>query len=366
VLDECLRQDPCSRVACDCYATQGLVIVGGEISTKATLNVQSLVRELGVEIGYGSAGCGYDISAVSVANALHAQSPDIAQGVLRSQGRIGAGDQGLMFGYACRQTPELMPLPIMLAHGLARRLALLRKQRKLPFLLPDGKTQVTVEYRDGKPVRVEHAVLAAQHTAAALSAQGKTMSEDARQALIDQVLLPVLDGFIDRKTKFTVNGTGRFLRGGPLADTGLTGRKVMVDTYGGWAMHGGGALSGKDATKVDRSASCMARYIAKNVVAAQLAEECLLQLSYCIGRVEPVSVMVNTCGTGRLADPVLLRLVKKVFPLSPAGMIAHLKLCRPMYRGLAAYGQFGRGEAECPWEALDAVEELCHQLAAVS
>ena len=356
VLDACLTEDPESRVACETYVTLGMMMVGGEITTRAQLNVDSLVRRLGSEIGYSSPLYGYDVNTAGILRAFHQQSPDIAQGVSHADEKLGAGDQGMMFGYACRQTDELMPLPIMLAHRLAMQLAMVRKRRVLPFLGPDGKSQVTVEYRDGKPVRVDYVVLACQHTPDVVTTDGKFMSEEAKRQVIDAVARPVLGDLVDENTRFTVNGAGKFLVGGPQADTGLTGRKVVVDTYGGWAMHGGGAFSGKDPTKVDRSAGYMARYVAKNIVAAGLADECLLQLGYCIGHVDPVSVMVNTYGTGRLADGALSALVRDVFPLSPKGMIDHLKLREPVYRKTAAYGHFGRPGFN--WENVDATEAL--------
>ena len=268
------------------------------------------------------------------------------------------GGQGLMFGYACNQTKELMPLPILLAHQLTMKLAGVRKQKVLPYPGPDGKSQVTVEYRDGKPARVDYVVIAAQHTEEVVTADGKFTTDEAKQEIIAKVVRPVLGDLVDKQTKFTVNGTGKFLVGGPQADTGMTGRKIMVDTYGGWAVHGGGAISGKDPTKVDRSAGYMARYIAKNLVAAELADECLVQLAYCIGLVDPVSVMVNTYGTGKLSDDALSALVRQVFPLSPKGMIDHLKLTEPVYQKTAAYGHFGRSDQEFTWERVDATDEL--------
>lgn len=355
VLDECLRSDPESRVSCQTYVTLGLILVGGEITTAARLDLDSLVRNLGREVGF-TAGFGLDLDSCVVLRTLHAQSPDIAMGVGQGHGELGAGDQGLMFGYACRQTPELMPLPILLAHRLARRLAELRHQAVLPWLGPDGKTQVTIEYRNGEPVRATHVVLAAQHTGEVLTADGRTLTEEAKQEIITRVAMPVLGALLDENTRFTVNGTGKFLVGGPRADTGLTGRKNVVDTYGGWIPHGGGAFSGKDPTKVDRSAGYMARYAAKNVVAAGLADECLLQLAYAIGSTEPIAVMVDTFGSGRLKDEALAGVIRAVLPFSPKGMIDHLGLRRPIYRGTAAYGHFGR--AELPWERLDAVEAL--------
>lgn len=356
MLDECLRQDPQSRVACNTYVTMGMMIIGGEITTKAMFNVDAMVRKLGNEIGYSSSLYGYDVNTGAILQAFHPQSADINLGVSRGGDKIGAGDQGMMFGYACRQTPELMPLPIMLAHGLVRKLAEVRKQKVLPFLGPDGKSQVTVEYRDGKAVRADYVVLACQHTPEVVTSDGKFMTEEAKQQVIDEVARPVLGDLIDARTKFTVNGTGKFLVGGPQADTGLTGRKIIVDTYGGWAVHGGGAFSGKDPTKVDRSAGYMARYVAKNIVASGLANECLIQLSYCIGLVDPVSVMVNTYGTGKLSDKALAALVRDVFPLSPAGIIDHLQLREPIYLKTATYGHFGRSEFR--WEFTDAIDEL--------
>jgi S-adenosylmethionine synthetase len=356
VLDECLRRDPMARVACETYVTMGMLIVGGEISTGAVFDVAQVVRDLGNEIGYTSPESGFDVNTAAILRTIHAQSPDISMGVSKKGRDIGAGDQGLMFGYACRQTKDLMPLPVMLAHRLAMKLAEVRKNKTLPWLGPDGKTQVTVEYRDGKPLRVDYVVIAASHTAAVVTRDGKFTTEEARREIIARVVRPVLGDLIDRKTRIMVNGTGKFLVGGPQGDTGLTGRKIIVDTYGGWAMHGGGAFSGKDPTKVDRSAGYMARYVAKNIVAARLAEECLLQLSYCIGLVDPVSVMVNTFGTGKRPDEALAKLVRRVFPLSPKGIIDHLDLRKPIYRKTAAYGHFGRkGFA---WERVDATAEL--------
>ncbi len=356
VLDRCLKADPMARVACECYVTMGMLVVGGEITTKAMFDVAEVARQVGNGIGYSSLKFGFDVNTAAVIRTIHAQSPDISQGVSKKGRQIGAGDQGLVFGYACRQTPELMPMPIMLAHRLAMRLAAVRKQKVLPYLGPDGKTQVTVEYRDGKPVRVDYVVIAASHTDEVVTPDGKSMTGEAKQELIEHVVLPVLGDLVDKKTTITVNGTGKFLVSGPQGDTGLTGRKIIVDTYGGWAVHGGGAFSGKDPTKVDRSGGYMARYVAKNLVGAHLAEECLVQLGYCIGLVDPVSVMVNAYGTGKLPETVLSNLVRRVFPLSPAGMIDHLKLRRPIYLKTAAYGHFGR--PEFPWEQLDAADEL--------
>ncbi|MFN8626231.1 MAG: methionine adenosyltransferase [Candidatus Binatia bacterium] len=356
VLDECLRRDPLARVACECYVTMGVLIIGGEVTTTALFDVAELARKVGNEIGYTSPAYGFDVNTAAILRTIHAQSPDIDLGVTKEAGQIGAGDQGLMFGYACTQTAELMPLPIQLAHRLAMRLAEARKKKELPYLGPDGKTQVTVEYQDGKPVRVEYIVIAASHTDAVVTPDGRYTTEEATREIIDKVVRPVVGGLMDAKTTVTVNGTGKFLVSGPQCDTGLTGRKIMVDTYGGWSVHGGGAFSGKDPTKVDRSAGYMTRYIAKNIVAAGLAAECLVQLGYCIGVVDPVSVMVNTYGTGKLPEETLAALVRQVFPLSPKGMIDHLKLRQPGYLQTAAYGHFGR--PEFAWERTDATDEL--------
>jgi len=334
----------------------GLVIVGGEVTTTALFDVAKLVRDLGDDIGYTAPVYGFDVNTCAVVRTIHAQSRDISLGVSKASGEIGAGDQGLMFGFACRQTRELMPLPIMLAHQLAEKLADVRKKKVLPYLGPDGKTQVTVEYRDGKPMRVDYVVIAAQHTPEVVTPDGKYTAEEAKQEIIAKVALPVLGDLVDKETKFTVNGTGKFLIGGPQADTGMTGRKIIVDTYGGWAVHGGGAFSGKDPTKVDRSAGYMGRYVAKNIVAAGLADECLVQLGYCIGLADPVSVMVNTFGTGKLSEDALSALVREVFPLSPKGMIDHLNLREPVYLRTAAYGHLGR--SGFAWERSDAADEL--------
>jgi len=356
VLDECLKQDPLSRVACECYVTMGLLAVGGEVTTNAMFDVAKVVRKLGNEIGYSSPKYGFDVNTAAVVRTIHAQSPDISMGVSRKGKKIGAGDQGLMFGYACNQTKELMPLPITLAHKLAMKLSQIRKKKVLPYLGPDGKTQVTVEYRDGKAVRVDYVVIAASHTDEVVTPDGKFTTDEAKQEIVDRVVRPVAGGLLDKKSVITVNGTGKFLVSGPQSDSGLTGGKIIVDNYGGWAVHGGGAFSGKDPTKVDRSAGYMARYVAKNIVAAELAEECLVQLGYCIGLVDPVSVMVNTYGTGKLSDEALSKIVRQVFPLSPHGIIDHLKLRQPVYRKTAAYGHFGRKGFE--WERMNATEEL--------
>lgn len=356
ILDEYLRHDSLARVACECYVTMGMLVVGGEVTSKALIDVPRVVREVGNEIGYSSPASGFDVNTSAILQTIHGQSPDIDLGVSKGQGQIGAGDQGLMFGYACHQTPELMPLPIQLAHGLAKRLADVRKTGQLPFLGPDGKTQVTVEYRDGRPFRVDYVVIAASHSDAVVTPDGQFTTDDARQQIIDFVVKPVCGELFDNRTRITVNGTGKFLVSGPQGDTGLTGRKIIVDTYGGWSVHGGGAFSGKDPTKVDRSAGYMTRYVAKNLVAAGLVDECLVQLSYCIGMVDPVSVMVNSFGTGQMSEEKLSSLVRRVFPLSPKGIIDHLKLRNPIYRKTACYGHFGRPEFS--WEQVDAIDEI--------
>ncbi|MGE5359277.1 MAG: methionine adenosyltransferase [Bacteroidales bacterium] len=361
VVDECLERDPNSRVACNAYVTMEHILVGGQVTSRAELDVAQIVRAVANRVGYTPA-FGFDVDACTITRSLHRQSADIKMGVSLPGGTIGAGDQGLVFGFACNQTTELMPLPIMLAHKLAMRLADVRKKEILSYLGPDGKTQVTVEYRDGKPLRVDQVVIAAQHSDEVLTRDGERMTDDAKQEIIARVVTPVLGRFVDRKTRITVNGAGRFLVGGPQANTGLTGRKVAVDTYGGWAPHGGGTFSGKDPTKVDRSAGYMARYVAKNVLAAGLADECLVQLAYCIGGVEPVSVMVTTSGTGTLPDDALSKLVRQVFPLSPRGMIEHLRLLEPVYQKTAVYGHFGRTDVDLPWERTDMADELLAKL----
>jgi S-adenosylmethionine synthetase len=362
ILDECLLQDKQSHVACETFISMGLVIVGGEITTNSFVDVHELVRRHVEDIGYTDPQYGFDMHTCAILNAIHAQSPDINQGVSKKGGRIGAGDQGLMFGYATNQTPELMPFPITMAQKLAMRLTEVRKKGILAYLGPDGKSQVTVEYRDGRPVRVQHVVIAAQHTREVVSKDGRHMCEDAKQQIIREVVEPVLRGYLDKHTRYTVNGTGVFLIGGPQSDTGMTGRKIIVDTYGGWVPHGGGAFSGKDPTKVDRSAAYMARYIAKNIVAAKLADECLVQLAYCIGLSEPLSVMVSTFDTGAVTDEKLAQLVRKCFPLSPKGIIDHLQLLRPIYAKTAAYGHFGRNHLDFTWEKTDKIAELRHVL----
>jgi len=355
VLDDVIKQDPRGRVACETFITVGLVFVGGEITTKGWVNLQKLVRELLTNIGYTNTMYGFNAHTCAILNAIGRQSEDIAQGVDTG----GAGDQGTMIGYACGETPELMPLPIMLAHKLTRKLAEVRKKGIINYLGPDGKSQVTVEYQNGKPVVVDRAVIAAQHTEEVVDKTGKKMTEEARKEITEKVIIPTLGEFYDpEKTKLFINETGKFVIGGPQSDTGMTGRKIIVDTYGGMAAHGGGAFSGKDPTKVDRSGSYMARYIAKNIVAAELADKCMVQLAYVIGVAEPVCVDVNTFGTGKVPEERLMELVKKHFALTPQGMIKTLNLLRPIYQKTAAYGHFGREEEEFTWERTDKAKDL--------
>ncbi|MFA5857795.1 MAG: methionine adenosyltransferase [Elusimicrobiota bacterium] len=354
VLDEVLRQDKYGRVACETYITMGLVIIGGEITTNAFVDIHKLVREVVKNIGYSSTIYGFDYNTCAILNAIHTQSPDIAQGVNCG----GAGDQGFMLGYACNDTPELMPLPITLAHRLTRRLAEVRKRNILKYLGPDGKSQVTIEYRDNKPVRVDKVVLACQHTEEILDKSKCNITSKARKEIIDAVAMPVLNKLVDKNTKFFVNQTGKFVVGGPQSDTGMTGRKIVVDTYGGMIPHGGGAFSGKDPTKVDRSASYMARYAAKNVVAAGLARKCEIQVAYVIGRAEPVSLMVDTHGTGKVSDEKLTKAVMQVFDFTPQGIIKKLDLLKPRYLATASYGHFGRKEKEFTWEKTDSVAKI--------
>ena len=355
VLDDVLRQDPHGRVACECFVTVGLAIVGGEISTNGYVDIQKLVRNLVRDIGYVDPQFGFEYKSLAILNAIGSQSPDIAQGVNIG----GAGDQGLMTGYASNETDELMPMPIMLAHKLTRRLAEARKNRILPYLGPDGKSQVTVEYVDGIPKRVDAVVLSSQHSEEILDDTHAMITEEARGQLIDKIIKPIIPPeMIDSKTRFFINPTGKFVIGGPQSDTGMTGRKIIVDTYGGMATHGGGAFSGKDPTKVDRSAAYMCRYIAKNIVAAGLAEKCTIQVAYAIGVTEPVSIMIFTDGECKVSNEKLVELVKKHFALTPNGIIETLDLLRPIYRKTAAYGHFGRTEPEFTWERTDKVDDL--------
>lgn len=354
VLDAVIGEDPVGRVACETFITMGLVIVGGEITTRTYVDVHSLVRKLIRDIGYTHPKYGFDYETCAILNAIHGQSPDIAQGVDVG----GAGDQGIMVGYACKETAEYMPLPIMLAHKLTMRMAEVRKKGILKYLGPDGKSQVTVEYQNGKPYRVDSVVLACQHTEEILDPTGKRISEEAKQEIIETIVKPIIADYLDKKTKHYINETGKFVIGGPQSDTGMTGRKLIVDTYGGIIPHGGGAFSGKDPTKVDRSASYMTRYIAKNIVAADLVERCSVQLAYVIGRKEPVSVMVDTYNTGKIADEKLTEIVKKNFDLTPLGIIETLNLRRPIYLKTACYGHFGRNDKDFTWEKTDKVELL--------
>jgi S-adenosylmethionine synthetase len=348
VLDALLAQDPNSRVACEAFLTTGTVVVAGEVTTEGYVEIPELVRKTLEETGYTRAKFGLDCSTCGVLTAIQKQSPDIAMGVDTG----GAGDQGMMFGYACNETPELMPMPIMQAHKLARQLAAVRKNGLIPYLRPDGKTQVTVRYEDWRPVFIDKVLMSAQHQP---NIPQKTIYED----LMEKVILPILPReLITDETEYFVNPTGSFAVGGPQADTGLTGRKIIVDTYGGMARHGGGAFSGKDPTKVDRSAAYMMRYVAKNIVAAELAERCELQVAYAIGRREPLSVMVDTFGTGKVPDHRIEDLVLKYFDLTPAGIINHLNLRRPCYRGTAAYGHFGRTDLDVSWESIDMAQTL--------
>ncbi|MBE6629076.1 MAG: methionine adenosyltransferase [Ruminococcaceae bacterium] len=363
ILDEMLRQDPMSRVACETFCTTGLVCVMGEVTTKAQVDIQNIVRETVRSIGYDRAKYGFDCDSCAVITSLHAQSPDIAMGVDKSLEAksgadtdgmdIGAGDQGLMFGYACNETPELMPLPIALSHALAKRLTEVRKNGTLPYLRPDGKTQVTIEYDENdKPVRVDTIVISSQHSAS-------VTLEEIRRDLIKEVIDPIVPtDMMDGETKIYINPTGRFVVGGPAGDTGLTGRKIIVDTYGGYARHGGGAFSGKDPTKVDRSACYAARYIAKNVVKAGLSEKCEVQLAYAIGVAKPVSVMIDTFGTAKVDEAKIEKAILELVDLRPAAIIKRFDLRRPIYCDLAAYGHMGREDVNAPWENCDLVDEL--------
>ena len=354
VLDEVMRQDPKGRVACETYVTMGLLIVGGEITTHAYVDIQKMARSIIKEIGYTDPKYGFDYHTCAVVNTINSQSPDIAQGVDSG----GAGDQGIMFGYACNETEEYMPLAITLAHRLVKRMADVRKKEILKYLGPDCKSQVTIEYQGGIAKRIDSVVLACQHTEEILDKGGEHITEKARQEMIKVIAEPLLKKWIDKNTKYYVNQTGKFLVGGPQSDTGMTGRKIIVDTYGGTVPHGGGAFSGKDSTKVDRSAAYMGRYVAKNMVAAGLAEKFLIQFSYVIGYAEPLSIFVNTFNTGKLEDEKFVKLIRENFELTPKGIINTLDLRRPIFRKTACYGHFGRNEPEFNWEKLDKVEAL--------
>ena len=350
ILDAILERDPTSRVDIETLIMKGTIIVTGQISTKSYVPISQIVRNVLRDIGFDNAKVGLDWEACGVLVSIEEQSPDIAMGVDRED--IGAGDQGMMFGHATNETPELMPLPIILAHRLVKRLADARKEKILPYLRPDGKSQVTIEYVEGKPKRVEAVVIAAQHSE-------DVSREQITRDIIEKVIrLVIPQNMLDANTKFFINETGRFTVGGTLADSGLTGRKIIVDTYGGIGSHGGGCYSGKDPTKVDRSGSYMARYIAKNIVAAGLADKCDIQIAYAIGVSKPVSIMVNTYGTGKVPDEKITEAVKKVFDMTPKGIIEHLKLRRPIYQKTATYGHFGRDDPDFTWERTDKVEEL--------
>jgi len=347
ILDAIISQDPTARVACETLVTTGLAVVAGEITTTAKVNYKQIIRETIEEIGYDNAEYGYDSNTCSVIDAIGTQSPDISQGVDTG----GAGDQGLMFGYACNETPELMPMPIQMAHNLTRKLSEVRRDGTIPYLRPDGKSQVSIEYRDGRPFRVEAVVISSQ--------TGEVPIEQIRADILEKVIKPVIPAeLLDENTKYHINPTGRFVVGGPMGDAGVTGRKIIVDTYGGYAPHGGGAFSGKDPTKVDRSAAYMARYIAKNVVAAGLADKCTVQLAYAIGVAEPVSVLIDTHGTGTIDDERISDIVRENFTLTPKAIIETLDLRRPIYKATARFGHFGRKNGEFTWEVTDKAEAL--------
>ena len=362
ILDAIMEKDPMARVACETFLTTGMALIAGEISTTCYVDMPKIVRETIKEIGYTNATYGFDCNTSAVLTSIDEQSPDIAMGVdaalearegdMDEADAIGAGDQGMMFGYATNETESYMPLPVYLAHGLTRRLTELRKSGEISYLLPDGKSQVTVEYENEKPVRVDAVVISTQH-------KGEATLEQIREDVIEKVIKPVIPAeFLDENTKYFINPTGRFVIGGPQGDTGLTGRKIIVDTYGGMARHGGGAFSGKDCTKVDRSGAYAARYVAKNIVAAGLADRCEVQLAYAIGVAQPVSVLVDTFGTNKVEEEKIAKAVLENFDLRPAGIIRELDLRRPIYKQTAAYGHFGRTDLDLPWEKLNKVEAL--------
>jgi len=354
ILDEILKQDSDARVACETFISKGLLIVGGEITTRAKINIKGIIKETIRKIGYNNLSLGFDYNTCVIIDTINTQSPDIAMGVDVG----GAGDQGLMIGFACKETPELMPLPIVLAHKLARKLTEVRKKSVLPYLCPDGKTQITVEYVNCKPKRIDTVVLSTQHTEVILNEEGNYITKEFKEEIFNKIIEPVLGDMIDGNTKIYVNPTGKFLFGGPAVDTGLTGRKIIVDTYGGMAAHGGGAFSGKDSTKVDRSACYMARHIAKNIVAAGFADKCTVQLAYAIGLAEPVSVMIDTHNSARVSGLALEPVIRKIFPLTPKGITDYLQLRRPIFAQTAAYGHFGREEKDFSWEKVNKIEEL--------
>ena len=354
ILDALLKQDPKSRVAVETLTTTGIVIVAGEVTTRGYVDVQDTVRKVIYDIGYNKPEYGFDAEQCSVLVALHGQSPDISQGVTEGEGlhkEQGAGDQGLMFGYACNETDELMPLPITLAHQLTLKLAEARKKGEIKWLRPDGKSQVTVQYENGKPKRVDTIVISTQHAP-------EVSYDEIKSTILENIIKPVCGKWLDEKTVYHINPTGRFVIGGPPGDSGLTGRKIIVDTYGGYAPHGGGAFSGKDPSKVDRSACYMARYVAKNIVAAGLADACEVQLAYAIGVAEPVSVYINTFGSAKIPEEKIVELVRKHFKLTPRGIIESLNLLRPIYKKTASYGHFGRNDPDFTWETTDKVELL--------
>lgn len=357
ILDAILSQDPYARVACETFTTNGLVLIAGEITTTAHVDYAKIARETIRKIGYDKPEYGFDADHCGVLVSIHEQSPDIAQAVVKKSSEdpydaIGAGDQGIMYGYACQETPELMPLPIMLAHALVRKLAELRRSKRLPYLRPDGKSQVTVEYDEkGHPTRAHTVVLSAQH-------DGEVSQEQIRRDLTELVIRPIIGRWLDAQTVILVNPSGHFEVGGPCGDTGMTGRKIEVDTYGGYGSHGGGAFSGKDPTKVDRSASYYARYVAKNIVAARLATECEVQVAYAIGQARPLAITVDTFGSGKLPNGEIVKLIEKHFDFRPAAIIEHLDLRRPIYTPLAAYGHVGRSDLNLPWERTDKAELL--------